>query len=133
MGIESLPTKTVRVLILKIYENESTITSTRRHDFGNMQLQKPFDSHTFHYRHSTNHHTTLRQYIHRPPNLDHIQPRHGICGQVSNRIPLSHTHRHDISQLYRHSVYHYLTTTRKTTSDKLKISGYCIVFNNCFL
>ena len=132
MGIESLPQKTVLALILKIYENESTITSTRRHDFGNMQLQKPFDSHTFHYRHSTNHHTTLRQYIHRPPNLDHIQPRHGICGQVSNRIPLSHTHRHDIQKLYRHGVYHYHTTTRKTTSDKPKISSCRTMFDTLF-
>ena len=85
-----------------------------------MQLQNAVDTHIrLHCRHSTHHNSAVRQHIHRPTNIYYIQPRHNICRPPKNRMSLSHTDRHYISKLYRHSVcYHTTTTTtRKATSE----------------
>ena len=116
----SLPTRTAPVLISIIYEKESLHFDQHCHSVDNMQLQNAVDTHIrLHSRHSTHHNSAVRQHIHRPTNIYYIQPRHNICRPPKNRMSLSHTDRHYISKLYRHSVcYHTTTTTtRKTTSE----------------
>ena len=116
----SLPTRTAPASKSRIYDNESTITNTHCHSVDNMQLQNAVDTHIrLHSRHSTHHNSAVRQHNNRPTNIYYIQPRHNICRPPKNRMSLSHTDRHYISKLYRHSVcYHTTTTTtRKTTSE----------------